>query len=111
LRLLGPCIAGAGCRRELPLFEQPAEILSIFPVRSSGERGAHASSSGWPRDCIASTQASDCAVQHELPSTSPLSTSTSDAPLKILVIDENPIRRAILEAGLRDGGFENITLL
>ena len=40
-----------------------------------------------------------------------LSHPTSDAPLKILVIDENPIRRAILEAGLRDGGFENITLL
>lgn len=35
----------------------------------------------------------------------------SDAPLKILVIDENPIRRAILETGLRDAGFENITLL
>ena len=29
----------------------------------------------------------------------------SDAPLKILVIDENPIRRAILEAGLRDAGL------
>jgi two-component system, response regulator / RNA-binding antiterminator len=40
-----------------------------------------------------------------------LSSPTSDAPLKILVIDENPIRRAILEAGLRDGGFDNITLL
>jgi response regulator NasT len=35
----------------------------------------------------------------------------SDAPLNILVIDENPIRRAILETGLRDAGFENITLL
>ena len=34
-----------------------------------------------------------------------------DAPLNILVIDENPIRRAILETGLRDAGFENITLL
>jgi len=40
-----------------------------------------------------------------------LSNPTSDAPLKILVIDENPIRRAILETGLRDAGFENITLL
>ena len=40
-----------------------------------------------------------------------MSNPTSDAPLKILVIDENPIRRAILEAGLRDGGFDNITLL
>ncbi|KAB2914427.1 MAG: ANTAR domain-containing response regulator [Hyphomicrobiaceae bacterium] len=37
--------------------------------------------------------------------------TTSDAPLKILVIDENPIRRAILESGLRDAGFENLTVL
>jgi response regulator NasT len=36
---------------------------------------------------------------------------TAETPLKILVIDENPIRRAILEAGLRDAGFSNITLL
>jgi len=36
---------------------------------------------------------------------------TAEAPLKILVIDENPIRRAILDAGLRDAGFSNITLL
>jgi two-component system, response regulator / RNA-binding antiterminator len=35
----------------------------------------------------------------------------SDAPLKILVIDENPIRRAILETGLKDAGFENVTVL
>lgn len=34
-----------------------------------------------------------------------------DTPLNILVIDENPIRRAILEAGLRDAGFSDITLL
>ena len=40
-----------------------------------------------------------------------MSNPTSDAPLKILVIDENPIRRAILETGLRDAGFDNITLL
>ena len=33
-----------------------------------------------------------------------------EAPLKILVIDENPIRRAILDAGLKDAGFQNITL-
>jgi response regulator NasT len=31
--------------------------------------------------------------------------------MKILVIDENPIRRAILESGLRDAGFENLTVL
>ena len=36
---------------------------------------------------------------------------TSEAPLKILVIDENPIRRAILDAGLKDAGFSNIALL
>jgi response regulator NasT len=36
---------------------------------------------------------------------------TAETPLKILVIDENPIRRAILEAGLRDAGFSNVTLL
>ncbi len=40
-----------------------------------------------------------------------MSNPTSDAPLKILVIDENPIRRAILESGLRDAGFENLTVL
>jgi response regulator NasT len=31
--------------------------------------------------------------------------------LNILVIDENPIRRAILETGLREAGFCNVTLL
>ena len=31
--------------------------------------------------------------------------------LRILVLDENPIRRAILEAGLREAGFENVRLL
>lgn len=36
---------------------------------------------------------------------------TAEATLNILVIDENPIRRAILDAGLRDAGFSNITLL
>jgi response regulator NasT len=36
---------------------------------------------------------------------------TGDAPLKILVIDENPIRRAILEAGLKDAGFTDLTLM
>ena len=34
-----------------------------------------------------------------------------EAPLKILVIDENPIRRAILDAGLKDAGFTDITLM
>ena len=31
--------------------------------------------------------------------------------LRILVIDENPIRRAILEAGLLEAGFENVRIL
>ncbi len=31
-----------------------------------------------------------------------------DAALKILVIDEDPIRRAILEAGLRESGYANV---
>jgi len=35
----------------------------------------------------------------------------SDASLRILVIDEDPIRRAILEAGLREAGFVYVTLL
>jgi response regulator NasT len=34
-----------------------------------------------------------------------------DAALKILVIDENPIRRAILQAGLREAGFGNVVLV
>jgi response regulator NasT len=34
-----------------------------------------------------------------------------DASLKILVIDEAPIRRAILEAGLREAGFLNVVVL
>jgi two-component system, response regulator / RNA-binding antiterminator len=36
---------------------------------------------------------------------------TGEDPLRILVIDENPIRRAILDAGLKDAGFSNIALL
>jgi response regulator NasT len=35
----------------------------------------------------------------------------SPSDLKILVIDENPIRRAILDSGLREAGFQNVTLL
>jgi two-component system, response regulator / RNA-binding antiterminator len=31
--------------------------------------------------------------------------------LNILVIDENPVRRAILEAGLRESGFTTVTVL
>jgi response regulator NasT len=34
-----------------------------------------------------------------------------DLALKILVIDENPIRRAILDAGLAEAGFSNVVLL
>jgi response regulator NasT len=40
-----------------------------------------------------------------------LSSAPADAALKILVIDKDPIRRAILEAGLRESGFANVILL
>jgi response regulator NasT len=39
-----------------------------------------------------------------------LSSAPADAALKILVIDKDPIRRAILEAGLREAGFTNVIL-
>jgi response regulator NasT len=39
------------------------------------------------------------------------SRTTSDAALKILVIDEDPVRSAILQAGLREAGFLNVILL
>lgn len=35
----------------------------------------------------------------------------SQAPLSILVIDENRIRASIIEAGLREGGHEQVTVL
>ncbi|WP_324569674.1 ANTAR domain-containing protein [Hyphomicrobium sp.] len=34
-----------------------------------------------------------------------------DSSLKILVIDENPIRRAIIESGLAEAGFTAVTVL
>jgi response regulator NasT len=40
-----------------------------------------------------------------------LSSPPPDAALKILVIDADPIRRAILDAGLREAGFGNVVLL
>jgi response regulator NasT len=40
----------------------------------------------------------------------PLGAAPADAALKILVIDKDPIRRAILEAGLREAGFANVIL-
>ena len=40
-----------------------------------------------------------------------MSAQAPQAALKILVIDENPIRRAILETALRDSGFRDLTLL
>ena len=40
-----------------------------------------------------------------------LSSAPADAALKILVIDKDPIRRAILDAGLREAGFVNVILL
>ena len=38
-------------------------------------------------------------------------TSQIDQALRILVIDEDPARRAILEAGLREAGYGNVTLV
>jgi response regulator NasT len=38
-------------------------------------------------------------------------TPPADAALKILVIDEHPIRLAILDAGLREAGLANVVLL
>jgi len=38
----------------------------------------------------------------------PLSSPPPDAALKILLIDENPIRRTVLEAGLREAGYLNV---
>jgi response regulator NasT len=40
-----------------------------------------------------------------------LQPSDPDSTLKILVIDENPIRRAIIEAGLKEAGFTAVTML
>jgi response regulator NasT len=40
-----------------------------------------------------------------------LSASDSDSAIKILLIDENPIRRAIIESGLADAGFKAVTVL
>jgi response regulator NasT len=40
-----------------------------------------------------------------------LSSARADAALKILVIDKDPIRRAIIDAGLREAGFANVVLL
>jgi response regulator NasT len=39
-----------------------------------------------------------------------LSSAPAEAALKILVIDKDPIRRAILDAGLREAGFANVVL-
>ena len=50
----------------------------------------------------------------QAPAGSALSKTVSDptdTTLKILVIDETPIRRAILEEGLREAGFSDVTTL
>lgn len=36
---------------------------------------------------------------------------SSDTTLKILVIDESPVRRALLQEGLADAGFTHVTIL
>ncbi|HWE20660.1 MAG TPA: ANTAR domain-containing protein [Hyphomicrobiaceae bacterium] len=40
-----------------------------------------------------------------------MSSAPADAALKILVIDKDPIRRAILDTGLREAGLVNVVLL
>ena len=40
-----------------------------------------------------------------------LNTADKDTAVKILVVDENPIRRAIIEEGLRDAGYSNVVAL
>jgi response regulator NasT len=49
-------------------------------------------------------------VQSNIYGPEALSSPPADAALKILVIDKDPIRRAILDAGLREAGFSNIVL-
>jgi|SRR5680860_1037443 len=54
----------------------------------------------------------NCALHNNLASLLSLSIfDSADSDLKILVIDETPIRRAILETGLREAGFDNVTTL
>ncbi|NJO23424.1 MAG: ANTAR domain-containing protein [Sphingomonadales bacterium] len=50
--------------------------------------------------CNAQTRLTDLGLHLDNPS--------PDAALKILLIDEDPIRRTILEAGLREAGFANV---
>ena len=38
-------------------------------------------------------------------------TTDNDTAVKILVVDENPIRRAIIEDGLREAGYANVVAL
>jgi response regulator NasT len=40
-----------------------------------------------------------------------LSAAAADPALKVLAIDTNPIRRAILDAGLREAGLQNAVLM
>ncbi|MGQ0457895.1 MAG: ANTAR domain-containing response regulator [Hyphomicrobium sp.] len=40
-----------------------------------------------------------------------MDTPENDTAVKILVVDENPIRRAIIEEGLRDAGYGNVVAL
>jgi response regulator NasT len=50
-------------------------------------------------------------VQSTITTATALSCLPADAALKILVIDKHPIRRAILDAGLREAGLANVVLL
>jgi response regulator NasT len=53
----------------------------------------------------------DCVQSTIAPATALNSPPPADAALKILVIDTHPIRRAILDAGLREAGLANVVLL
>jgi response regulator NasT len=53
----------------------------------------------------------DCVQSTIVPATALNSPLPADAALKILVIDTHPIRRAILDAGLREAGLANVVLL
>ena len=49
-----------------------------------------------------------CSAQSKVDLGLHLDNPSPDAALKILLIDEDPIRRTILEAGLREAGFANV---
>ena len=61
-----------------------------------------------PVALISAVRQSPCATHNEADLGLHLDNPSPDAALKILLIDEDPIRRTILEAGLREAGFANV---